>query len=156
MTISETTATYTAGKHRPVHGDHDVADTAMQAKKARWIGTARWIYWGITIPLAVTMMMAGVAFLAGYHGNVDAVVKHLGYPPYLLTILGVAKVLGGAAILYGRFETLKEWAYAGYAFDLGGAIASYGFVGDGRSMITPFILLLLVLVSHRQWKTGWM
>jgi uncharacterized membrane protein YphA (DoxX/SURF4 family) len=106
--------------------------------------------------LAVTMMIAGVAFLMGYHGNVDAVVKHLGYPPYLLTILGVAKVLGGAAILYGRFPTLKEWAYAGYAFDLAGAVASYAFIGDGRSMITPFILLLLVLVSYRQWKTGWM
>src|SRR4051812_39227949 len=100
MTISGTPDTYTAGDHRPGPAVRDTKDLAMAVKKARWIGTARRIYWGITIPLAVTMMMAGVAFLVGYHGNLDAIVKHLGYPPYLLTILGVAKLLGGAAILY--------------------------------------------------------
>jgi len=37
---------------------------------------------------------------------------HLGYPIYFMKILGTAKLVGVAAILYGRFSRLKEWAYA--------------------------------------------
>jgi hypothetical protein len=46
---------------------------------------------------------------------------HLGYPSYLLAILGTAKLLGAPALLQNRFPTLREWAYAGFAFDLIGA-----------------------------------
>jgi DoxX-like family len=125
-------------------------------KRAKWMKTAKWIYWGITIPLAVTMMMAGVGFILGWKANVDGVVTQLGYPMYVLKILGPAKFLGGIAILYGRFRTLKEWAYAGYAFNLAGAIASYVLVGSMGKIAIPAVLLFFVLVSYRQWKTRWM
>jgi len=35
----------------------------------------------------------------------------LGFPLYLMKILGVAKILGGIAILTGRLPRMKEWAY---------------------------------------------
>ena len=79
----------------------------MAEKKAKWIKTARWIYWTVTILFVVTMMSAGMTFLAGASFNVEGV-THLGYPVYLLKILGIAKLLGGIAILQGRFATLKE------------------------------------------------
>ena len=44
--------------------------------------------------------------------------RHLGYPDYFATILGVWKVLGGIAVLLPRTPRLKEWAYAGMVFDL--------------------------------------
>src|ERR1044071_987116 len=56
--------------------------------------------------------------------------RHLGYPPYLLPFLGTAKALGVAAILCPGFRRLKEWAYAGLAFDLIGAVYSHVSVGD--------------------------
>ena len=46
---------------------------------------------------------------------------HLGYPVYLLKFLGAAKKLGVLAIVTGKFPAFKEWAYAGFAFDLLGA-----------------------------------
>jgi len=73
----------------------------------------------------------------------------------LLKILGIAKLLGGIAILYGRFPTLKEWAYAGYTFNLLGASASHAFSGDPLlKIMVPIVILAFVLVSYRQWKTG--
>jgi DoxX-like family len=41
---------------------------------------------------------------------------HLGYPLYLLTILGVWRGLCGVALLVPGFPRLKEWAYAGAFF----------------------------------------
>ena len=54
----------------------------------------------------------------------------LGYPAYVMTILGVAKLLGVAALLMPGRPLLKEWAYAGFTINLLGAIASHLFVGD--------------------------
>ena len=125
-------------------------------KKAKWIKTATWIYWTLTISFAGTMLIAGVTFLMGFSGNVDNI-KHLGYPLYVLKILGVAKLLGAIAILWGRFSTLKEWAYIGYAFVLMAAAASHAFCGDSfGKILIPVVILLMLLVSYKQWKTGWM
>jgi hypothetical protein len=50
-------------------------------------------------------------------------------------------------------HTVKEWAYAGYTFNLLGASASHAFSGDTfGKIITPLIILALVLASYRQWK----
>ncbi len=56
---------------------------------------------------------------------------HLGYPAYFLLILGAWKVAGGLALLAPRTPLLKEWAYAGFAFDLGSAVIAHVAVGDG-------------------------
>jgi hypothetical protein len=62
---------------------------------------AKGIYWAVTLMFVVAMMSAGVTFLAGASFNVEGI-THLGYPVYLLKILGTAKLLGGVAILQGR------------------------------------------------------
>lgn len=125
-------------------------------KKAKWIKTAKWIYWVITLSFVVTMLMAAVMLLAGVSYNVEGIV-HLGYPIYVCKILGVAKLLGGIFILQNRFRILKEWAYAGYSFNLLGAAASHSFSGDSfGAIVTPIVILSMVLLSYRQWKTGWM
>ena len=129
---------------------------SMAEKKANWIKTATWIYWTVTLLFVATMISAGFTSLAGASFIVEGV-THLGYPVYLLNILGTGKLLGGIAILQGRFQTLKEWAYAGYTFNLIGASASHAFYGDPVAKVfVPLIILAFVLVSYRQWKTGWM
>jgi hypothetical protein len=113
---------------------------------------AKWIYWAVTAPFVVTMIMAGFALLAGAAANVQGI-THLGYPAYVCKILGTAKVLGGGGILFGRFRTVKEWACAGYTFNLIGALASQAFSGDGaRKILVPVILVTFVLASQRLWK----
>jgi hypothetical protein len=78
-----------------------------------------------------------------------AAIAHLGYPLYLMRILGLAKILGAVAIVTNRSRTLTEWAYAGYAFDLIGAVASHLVVGDGPVAAAPAVMLALVLSSYR-------
>jgi len=76
-------------------------------------------------------------------------VGHLGYPPYLLTILGTAKLLGALALLQNRLPTLREWAYAGFTINLLGATASHLFAGDPLSIaMVPAALLAPLAVSY--------
>ena len=78
-------------------------------------------------------------------GGVDSII-HLGYPVYFITILGVWKILGVAAVLIPKFPLLKEWAYAGFFFAMSGAIFSHLASGDGIKDIAPALLLLILTV----------
>lgn len=74
---------------------------------------------------------------------------NLGYPEYLMTILGVAKILGVIALLSPGLPLLKEWAYAGFTFDLVGASASHAFVSDPPiETALPLIILGIAAVSY--------
>jgi uncharacterized membrane protein YphA (DoxX/SURF4 family) len=74
--------------------------------------------------------------------------KHLGYPAYFATILGVWKLLGCAAILSPKHPRLKEWAYAGMFFSLTGAAFSHTVSGDPIGKILfPVVLLGFVMTS---------
>jgi DoxX-like family len=108
------------------------------------------IYWIATVWLALGMVStAAVQLLKAKEGQGGAdMVVHLGYPVYLLTILGIWKFLGVVAVLIPKFPLLKEWAYAGFFFVMSGAIFSHIALGDPMKEIFPSLLLLiLTLVS---------
>jgi uncharacterized membrane protein YphA (DoxX/SURF4 family) len=73
-------------------------------------------------------------------------ITHLGYPVYFLTILGIWKILGVAAVLIPQFPRLKEWAYAGFFFAMSGAAISHIALGDAMNEIFPSLLLLFLTV----------
>src|SRR3954469_15547829 len=57
---------------------------------------------------------------------------HLGFPSYFRVELSCAKLVGVVLLLAPQVPArLKEWAYAGFAFDLGSALIAHLAVGDG-------------------------
>src|SRR5438034_9050885 len=89
------------------------------------------IYWIATIWLALGMVATGVVQLfkgEGGQGGAD-MIAHLNYPFYLLTFLGICKILGVIALLIPKFPLLKEWAYAGFCFVMTGEIFSHVATG---------------------------
>ena len=110
------------------------------------------LYWFFTVPFVGMMLMSSFMYFT-HAPMMVTTIAHLGYPIYLLTILGIFKVLGVATILYGRLVTLKEWAYAGFTIDLLGAAASHTFSGDGIDKImAPLVFLMILLASYYFWK----
>jgi hypothetical protein len=77
-------------------------------------------------------------------------IKHLGYPEYFGDALVIFKVLGVLALIIPKVPTrIKEWAYAGFAFDFIFAAISHGAV-DGINFQTffPFIILAILMLSY--------
>ena len=111
-------------------------------------------YWATTIFVALELLAGGLTDLV--HGRealvagqpVVAVITHLGYPVYVLTILGGWKLLGAMALLMPRFPRLKEWAYAGTFFEMTGAAVSLGVSGaDVGTISFPLLVAALALAS---------
>ena len=76
-------------------------------------------------------------------------VTALGYPAYLLYILGPAKLAGSFVLAFPGLPRLKEWAYAGFTIDFLGAAASHGLHGDGFGMIVaPLVALAILMGSY--------
>lgn len=106
------------------------------------------IYWIATAWLALGMLSTGaVQLFKGKTGTggTDSMI-HLGYPLYLLTLLGLWKILGVAALLIPKFPLLKEWAYAGFFFVMSGAVFSHVASGDAVKEIFPALLLMALAV----------
>jgi uncharacterized membrane protein YphA (DoxX/SURF4 family) len=104
-------------------------------------------YWTTTILIALAFLSGGAAYLGRAEFAASGLAE-LGYPPYFITILGVWKVLGALAILAPRLPRLKEWAYAGIAFDLTGAAFSHAAFGHpAAKMIAPLVLLGITVAS---------
>ena len=115
------------------------------------------IYWILTGLAAAFILMASIPDVLQIPAAVD-IFRHLGFPPYLLPFIGLAKILGVVVILLPMFQTLKEWAYAGLVFDLIGAFYSHISVGDRLSdWIFPIVGLLLVVISYvfYRWKMNY-
>ena len=105
------------------------------------------IYWIATIWLALGMVSTGIVQLLKTKEEVDLFI-HLGYPVYLLTILGVWKLLGVIAVLIPKFPLLKEWVYAGFFFAMSGAIFSHIALRNSiNEILPPLLLLILTVVS---------
>lgn len=114
--------------------------------------TPKIIYWIVTGLFALMMLLDGFAGALRVTGAKEAL-ANIGYPEYLSTIIGIAKILGAVAILQSVFRTIKEWAYAGFVFLFIGAFASHAFAGSAIGfLILPVIMLAIVFLSYFLWK----
>ncbi|MDF2193373.1 DoxX family protein [Paraflavitalea sp. CAU 1676] len=104
------------------------------------------IYWVATAWLALGMLSTGYVQLFHLKDETKFILD-LGYPEYLLTLLGITKVLGVLVVLIPKFPLLKEWAYAGFFFMMAGAIYSHIAAGNPGGIFPPLLLLILTVVS---------
>lgn len=77
-------------------------------------------------------------------------IRHLGYPQYFGNALVVFKILGVLALIIPKVPgRIKEWAYAGFAFDFIFASISH-FAVDGIDFqgFFPLIVLAILIVSY--------
>lgn len=83
--------------------------------------------------------------IAGYFESVN-------YPRYLVYPLAIAKILGLVAI-WGNFsKSLKEWAYAGFFFDVTLAFTAHMVAKDGGELFSV-IAFIALMISYFLGKT---
>jgi hypothetical protein len=93
----------------------------------------------------------GIGSILGIVPNEDSlkIFSSLGYPAYIVPFLSVAKLLGLMVIFIPKYPRLKEWAYAGIAFDIIGAGYSILAMGNPFThIIFPVLALLFLFASY--------
>lgn len=109
--------------------------------------TLKIIYWIATGWLSLGMLSTGIVQLIQMEEEVKNF-ENLGYPHYLMPIIGVWKILGVIAVLMPGMPRIKEWAYAGFFFIMSGATVSHLVVNDPAvSLFGPLLLLTLTIIS---------
>jgi len=86
-------------------------------------------FWTVTALLCLQLSFTAYAQLR--LPQVAEAFTHLGFPAYFRVELSWAKLLGVALLLAPVPARLKEWAYAGFAINLGSALIAHLSVGDG-------------------------
>ncbi|HVW96387.1 MAG TPA: DoxX family protein [Mucilaginibacter sp.] len=118
--------------------------------------TKKIVYWIATLWLSLGMISTGAVQLlkqSSGPGGAESM-AHLGYPAYLMTLIGICKIAGVLVILMPGFRLLKEWAYAGFFFIMSGAIFSHIAVGDAVTAALPALLLLVLTVLSWYLRPG--
>jgi DoxX-like family len=104
-------------------------------------------YWIATLVLGIEGIIGGILALTRWAPYVE-IIGRLGYPTYLMTIIGVWYALAGLIVLAPRLPRAKEWAYAGLFVNYTGAAASHLTVGDGAvALVAPAFFTIVLLAS---------
>ncbi len=106
------------------------------------------IYWTTTI---IIFLLEGVMpALTSQTELAKEGIRHFGYPEYFGNAFVVFKVLGALALVIPKIPNrIKEWAYAGFAFDFIFACISHWAVdGFGGQTLFPLFVLAILITSY--------
>jgi hypothetical protein len=114
--------------------------------------TIKNLYWIFTILFALAMLGDAYGGITMQQAGKDSLAK-LGYPMYLLVIMGSAKIFGIIAILQTRYRVINEWAYSGFTISFIGAFLSWAVIGGGPvNLIPPVVMLAVMFFTYYLWK----
>jgi hypothetical protein len=110
--------------------------------------TARMIFWSTT---ALIFLFEGVIpALTSQSELAKEGIRHLGYPEYFGVLLTVFKVAGALALIIPKIPTrIKEWAYAGFAFDfISACVSNWAVDGFSGLVLFPLVVLAILAASY--------
>lgn len=103
------------------------------------------IYWTFT---GIFFLFEGVMPALTFNSDLAKEgISHLGYPDYFRILLTVFKVCGVLVLIIPFFKgRIKEWAYAGFTFNLISATVSHVVI-DGADFQSFFPLIILGILA---------
>ena len=110
--------------------------------------TAKIIFW---ITTGIIFLFEGVLPALTFHTQLAKEgISHLGYPEYFGNALVVFKVLGALTLIIPQIPNrIKEWAYAGFAFDFIFACISHWVVDRfGGMVFSPIVAIAILVTSY--------
>jgi hypothetical protein len=106
--------------------------------------TTKILYWVFTVLILGLMLFSAMSTFMMPAGG-EKIAAQIQFPLYIFTFLAVAKILGIIAILVPGYPRLKEWAYAGFFFDMAGATYAFIATGSPVSEWAPMIIFFIFL-----------
>ncbi len=131
---------------------HLPPQAVTRAPAAKELRRNKITYWTLTLLMFVpgTLGAFAEAFTSG-PASIVKIMLTLGFPLYLMKILGVFKIFGGIAILTGKLPRMKEWAYAGFSIEFLGATAAHVITYDRVYALLPFSFFIVLVATYFLW-----
>jgi hypothetical protein len=113
---------------------------------------------GRATQIAAMVVTGFVAFIWVYFGRLYLIHdpgewrianQQLGYPLYIIPLIGVTHILGGVGLLIPNVPRLTEWVYAGIGIDL--LLAFYSQLNGGGGTwdkFDPILVMAFVFISY--------
>jgi hypothetical protein len=119
----------------------------MTTRLAERVTAKSLAYWSLTGVMVAESFVGGAMDLLRMAPFYPLMIQ-LGYPSYLATILGVAKIIAATILLAPGLPRLKEWAYAGLMINMIGATASNAATHQPvGSTLTPLVFAAIAMAS---------
>lgn len=115
--------------------------------------TQKIIYYVLT-GLFTALMLFSTSMYIFNHEEIVKGFTSFGYPTYIIYPLAAAKLLGLITIWQPKYKTIKEWAYAGFFFNIVLAFFAHYMISDGEQMGALIALVLLLASYYFGKKTG--
>ncbi|CAM4138790.1 DoxX family protein [Zobellia nedashkovskayae] len=97
--------------------------------------------------IALTLFSLAIIYaVANSFFNYEAVVTkfaELGYPLYLIFVLGAAQLLGLTILIFNKSNWLREWAFAGFFLNFAFGIIAHLMIRDGNGASAVFCIIAL-------------
>ncbi|MEM1321568.1 MAG: DoxX family protein [Bacteroidota bacterium] len=104
------------------------------------------IYWVLTALFSLSILSGAIMYFFKY-GEVAENFGKLGFPAWIIYPLAIAKILGVVGILQTQSQVLREWAYAGFFFNLSLACGAHIAVNDGEAF-GPIMVMAFMFGSY--------
>jgi hypothetical protein len=144
------------GERRKRYQKNRTKENTFTMKIEYTIGKYAW--GGRATQMAAMAITSLVAFVWVYFGRLYLIHdpgewrianQQLGYPLYVIPLIGVTHILGGVGLLIPNVRRLTEWVYAGLAINL--SLAFYSQLHGGGSTwdkSDPILVMAFVFASY--------
>ena len=115
---------------------------AVRIFKPKEMKTNKIIFY-VATALFSGIMLFSISMYLSQTELIKGAFENMGYPTYLVYPLAVAKIIGLFVLWYPKFTTLKEWAYAGFFFNVLLAFFAHVMISDGEQLFALLAFLFL-------------
>ena len=123
--------------------EHTRDSPAMAGRATQLVGMVT------TVLVALMWMYFGRLYLVHDPGEWRTANQQLGYPLYIIPLIGVTHIIGGVGLLIPDVPRLAEWIYAGLSIDL--LLAFYSQLNRGGNTwdkFDPILVMAFVFASY--------
>ena len=107
----------------------------------------RIIFWTITVLISAFFILSGYMEVTKNPATYPKTLR-MGYPPYFITLLGIAKLIGSAVFLIPRFKRLREWVFAAFTIDVIFAFVSGYNIQSYNDCIKAVVVFIILMFTY--------
>lgn len=106
----------------------------------------------LTVLISAFFILSGYLEIIKHHATYPKTLS-MGYPPYFITTLGIAKITGAIVFLMPTFRRLKEWVFAAFTIDVIFAFVSGYMIQSYADCVKATLTFIILMFTYRLFIT---